>query len=80
LETKVGAFARVAKTTTQSKSSTSSGSVRKKKSSASAHANRKHTKARSSAAHSPSGEHFEGFHDLPPEELPVPEDEDPPNP
>ncbi len=69
-----GAFARESKTSTRGKSSESSVS-KKRKSSASARS-KKSAKTRSAAKHSTRGENFEGYLDVPLEELPVPEDEE----
>jgi len=69
-----GAFARESKTSTRAKTSDSSAS--KKKKSASARSGKKSAKARATVKRSSRGENFEGFLDVPPEELPVPEDEE----
>ncbi len=74
-----GAFARESKTSTRAKTSDSSAS-KKKKSSASARSGKKSAKARATAKRSSRGENFAGFLDVPPEELPVPEDEEAPTP
>ena len=70
-----GAFARESKTSARAKSSESSVS-KKRKSSASARSGKKSVKARSAAKHSTRRENFEGYLDVPLEELPVPEDEE----
>jgi hypothetical protein len=71
-----GAFARESKTSTPSKSSDSSAS-KKKKSSANARSGKKSAKARSTAKRSSRAENLDGLLDVPPEELPVPEDAEP---
>ncbi len=73
-----GAFARAAKTTTHGKSPSLSASAKKRKTSAST--SKKHVKSHGAPAHAALGEHFEGSFDIPPEDLPVGDDEDSPNP
>lgn len=73
------AFARAGRTTAHGKRSSLSVPSKKRKASLSAHS-RKHVKAHGAAPHASLGERFEGFSDIPLEELPVAEDEDPANP
>ncbi len=74
-----GVFARAAKTTTHGKSPSLSASAKKRKTSASP-GSKKHVKNHGASAHAALGEHFEGSFDIPPEDLPVGDDEDSPNP